>query len=211
MNISATGRHGAALNTQEQRGEEIADFSFRCVVRSELNFSYFPGCAGKYSTNCINVTTLPNVGGIVLTFYTDTVYPEEWPHIPGCGKCELIRGHNDHRHLPITHKRRNSWDAHYHVMVKPEHCDAFLHRTLKIIDLSPDDQSQLKLTAKYLSDNSFEPGLTFKDGSYAENGGAHSMYDSQRNLRHLNGPLKLLELSPASVSELNALPGQDET
>ena len=202
MNVPAPGCHGAALVTQEQQREEIANFSFRSVVRSKLNLSYFPQHTGKYTTNCINITVLPYGDAIVLSFYADTGYPEGWQQIPGCGEGELVEGH-DHRHLAKTHKRRNSWDFHYHVSVKPEHCDAFLHRALDIIALSPDDQSHLKRATQYLRDNPHEPGLVFKDGSYAENGGARSIYDPQRNLTHINGPLKLIEF--------NALPGQDET
>lgn len=202
MNITAPDCQGAALVSQEQQREEMANFSFRSVVRSKLNLSYFPQHAGKYTTNCINITVLPGGGAIVLSFYTDTGYPKGWRQIPGCGEGELIEG-LDHRHLAKIHKRLNSWKSHYHVSVKPEHCDAFLHRVLAIIAISPDDQSHLKRATQYLRDNPHEPGLAFKDGSYAENGGARSMYDPQRNLTHINGPLKLIEL--------NALPDQDET
>ena len=54
------------------------------------------------------------------------------------------------------------------------------------------DETHLKLAARYLCKNPFEPGLAFRDGSYAENGGARSMYDPQANLHHINGPLRLV-------------------
>ena len=202
MNIPAPEHRGVALVSQQQQREEMADFSFRSVMRCKLNLSYFPKHTGKYTTNCINITVLPGGDAIVLSFYTDTGYPEGWRQIPGCGEGELIEG-LDHRHLAKIHKRLNSWNSHYHVCVKPEHCDAFLLRVLDIIALSPDDQAHLKRAAQYLRDNPQEPGLAFQDGSYAENGGARCMYDRQRNLRQINGPLQLFEF--------NVLPGQDET
>ena len=202
MNIPAPGRHGAALVSQQQQREEMANFSFRSVVRCKLNLSYFPKHTGKYATNCINITVLPYGDAIVLSFYTDTGYPKGWEQIPGYSAGELIEG-LDHRHLAKTHRRLNSWDFHCHVSVKPEHCDAFLQRVLGIIALSPDDQAHLKRAAQYLRDNPQEPGLAFQDGSYAENGGARCMYDRQRNLMQINGPLQLFEF--------NVLPGQDET
>ena len=208
MNIPAPERHGAALVTQQQQREEMANFSFRNVVQRTLNFSYYPRRTGKYTTSCINVTTLPG-NEMALSFYT-LGYPEGWSHVPGCGKTEEIQG-RDLRHTAKLHKRQHSWVAHCHVSVKPEDCDAFLRRVLEIIDLFPDDHSRLKLTAWYLSEYQSEPGLSFDDGSYAENGGARSMYDIQRNRRYFNGPLKEVALNPASVAELNALPGQDET
>ena len=180
----------------------MINFSFRSVVRCQLNLSYFPKHTGQYATNCINITVLPCSNTIVLSFYTDTGYPKDWQHIPGCGLGELLQGH-DRRHLAKTHKRLNSLDFHHHVGVKPEHCDAFLHRAMDIIALPPVDQCHLKRAAQYLRDNPHEPGLIFKDGSYAENGGARSVYDPQRNLSHINGPLKLFEF--------NGPPGRDGT
>ncbi len=175
----------------ESRTEEVANFSFRCVVRHRLNFSYFPKDGGKYTTNCINVTALPLIGDIVLSFYADAAYPQEWSHITDCGKCAFIRGY-DVRHRDILHKRENSWDPHFHVSVQPEYCDAFVSRALEITALSPADETHLKLAACYLCKHPSEPGLAFRDGSYAENGGARSMYDPQANLHHINGPLRLV-------------------
>ena len=171
--------------------EEVADFSFRSVIRHRLNFSYFPKDGGKYTTNCINVTVSPLIGAIILSFYANAAYPQAWSHITDCGKCAFIRGH-DVRHRAILHKRENSWDPHFHVSVQPEYCDAFVPQALEITALSPHDETHLKLAARYLCKNPFEPGLAFRDGSYAENGGARSMYDPQVNLHHINGPLRLV-------------------
>ena len=108
----------------------------------------------------INVTVSPLIGAIVLSFYANAAYPQAWSHITDCGKCAFIRGH-DVRHRAILHKRENSWDPHFHVSVQPEYCDAFVPQALEITALSPHDETHLKLAARYLCKNPFEPGLAF--------------------------------------------------
>ena len=166
-------------------------------ANDDLSCTYFPATKRQSKVTAIGFSVVPIEKRVIMTFYYNPrdkhfSFYEADPKIKSL--YNHVIWHQDPDHQTKFHKRVHPLDEHVHYScylsdLENGTADKLLIKAIGLSDLEPGHYEQLVRGVSRLAEYPDEPGFSYLDGSFLQNGGSKDLHDTEaQDEQYIHGP-----------------------